>query len=167
MAIPLFILRALPRLRRREMYAIGFVFLLGLVCVVAAIVRFIFLWRFMYGKSLPSHQLPSQQNIIVYTSELEVVVAVVAGCLPALRVLLRRPSRNGTQHSSTMQSAALHSIGHGGGGFPVIKPPPTARKSSSGPLPGKPLTTDERAFHTREKQYNSPTSGNPTLAVGF
>ncbi|KAF8465116.1 hypothetical protein BDZ91DRAFT_242152 [Kalaharituber pfeilii] len=93
LAIPLFVLKTLP-LRRREMYAIAFVFFLVLICVVASIVRFIFLWDFIYGDN--DNQLPSQQNIIVYTSELEVVIAVWAGCLPALRALLRRPSRNGT-----------------------------------------------------------------------
>lgn len=156
MAIPLFVLKTLP-LRRREMYAIAFILFLGLICIVASIVRFIFLWDFIYGDH--NESLPSQQNIIVYTSELEVAIAVWAGCLPALRVLLRRPSRNGTTVSeSGLPSSMFSQNGRG-----------DAALATGSSQANKALDSNENGtspFSPRPDTLNSP-AGNPVLAKGF
>lgn len=156
MAIPLFVLKTLP-LRRREMYAIAFILFLGLICIVASIVRFIFLWDFIYGDHQGS--LPSQQNIIVYTSELEVVIAVWAGCLPALRALLRRPSRNGTSVSETGLPSSMFSNGGTRGAPGVGQGNKSIAEEASAPFSPNIKNTP--------LQSPSATAGNPVLGKGY
>lgn len=162
MAIPLFVLKTLP-LRRREMYAIAFILFLGLICIVASIVRFVFLWDFIYGDH--DESLPSQQNIIVYTSELEVVIAVWAGCLPALRALLRRPTRNGTSVSETgIPSSMFSNNGRAAGG----RPRGSRALEGGGVFPTGSASPAEFEDSERQVEVQSPHQiGNPVLAKGF
>lgn len=148
MAIPFFILKTFP-LRRREWYGIAFVFSLGLICIVASIVRYVFLYRFIAGDG-HIRSLPSQQNVIVITSELEGVIAVWAACLPALRALITR--RQSRVEGSAGRSRS-HSEGAGGTLGSIVLSQAAANSASR-----------------RSKGYDAsiaPNNGNIGLAVGF
>src|SRR5690606_25758781 len=82
------------RLQRRELLGMFLIFGLGMVCIITACVRLHFLLRYINGEE---GDTPSQQNEIVVASELEVCIAIWAGCLPAMRTLVRR--RGGTTRS--------------------------------------------------------------------
>lgn len=80
--IPLSILNTL-HFRRREVIALGFVFVVGAVSIIAAITRLVILVNAM--KSANAGQ-ETQRQIEVW-SIVEVALAIVAFCLPAFRVL--------------------------------------------------------------------------------
>lgn len=77
------------------------IFGLGMICIITACVRLHFLLQFINAEG--EENKPSQQNEIVVASELEVCIAIWAGCLPAMRTLVRRrgsTSRSRSQGSS-------------------------------------------------------------------
>lgn len=84
MLIPFLLLRTL-KLRAREMWGVAFIFLLGFACIITAFVRFYFIYDFIHDDK---QKMPSQTNPIVISSELEVIIAIWAGCLPAMRALI-------------------------------------------------------------------------------
>ncbi|RPB22075.1 hypothetical protein L211DRAFT_348070 [Terfezia boudieri ATCC MYA-4762] len=156
-AIPLFILRTLP-LRRRELYAIAFILFLGLICIAASIVRFVFLWDFIYGYG--DHKFPlSHENFIVYASEIEVVIAIWAGCLPALRALLRH---NRTSVSGSGMPPNCFSNNGPNDGSRSIN---TLGMGNTGAFSPQPIDPGDRENSVTVRP--SSWTGNPIVAKGF
>jgi hypothetical protein len=96
LTIPVFIVRSL-KLRSHELYAVGFIFFLGLG-TITAIAHFGYI-LFICDQSASVGVMP-ENNPIDITSNIELCVAIWAGYLPALRVYLRLGSPHMTQDCS-------------------------------------------------------------------
>jgi len=86
MIIPIFILRSLT-LKRREISALFFVFAIGAVVICCAVLRFTYLLA-------STHGLGTQKTsgmTLALLSNAEMGCALLAACLPAMRVLLQKP----------------------------------------------------------------------------
>jgi hypothetical protein len=91
MVIPLALLRSLM-LGKREYLAIAFVVFLGSVCIVSAAVRFVGYYSIMITKNMMTISVDG----LILWSNVDIAVSLIAVCLPAFRVLLRKGRNNST-----------------------------------------------------------------------
>lgn len=88
MALPLFIIKSM-KLKRREGFALVFVFLVGIASTIASILRWAFIF-FAYRQVQDNAGAVYKIEIIKVWTTAEVSTASIAFCLPVLRNLVRK-----------------------------------------------------------------------------
>ncbi|KAF8462362.1 hypothetical protein BDZ91DRAFT_850601 [Kalaharituber pfeilii] len=90
MVLPLAVLRTL-NLRRRDLFALSFVFLVGIITILAAIIRYIVVHQTYTNPGEANNAEKKINDIMVVMSWclIEAFLAQIAFCLPAFRVFLR------------------------------------------------------------------------------
>lgn len=88
MALPLFIINSM-KLKRREGFALMFVFLVGFASTVASVLRWVFIFR-AYRLVQDNAGAVYKIEIIKVWTTAEVSTASIAFCLPVLRSLVRK-----------------------------------------------------------------------------
>ncbi|TGZ83710.1 hypothetical protein EX30DRAFT_89404 [Ascodesmis nigricans] len=118
--LPALILRSL-QLARGEKYALGFVYIIGVVTLASSVIRFVFHLRFAHDHELSLAGVEEAIDRIYFVSLAEATMSIILVCLPSLRVLLRtiRGSRKTTEQSKSgighnaPSNAGLHVVDEG------------------------------------------------------
>ncbi|KAI5786965.1 hypothetical protein DFH27DRAFT_603537 [Peziza echinospora] len=110
MALPITVLRSL-NLRRRDLFALSFVFIVGVVTILAAVIRYAVVYETFRKPSAPTNVEKKINDIMVVMSWcfIEAYLAQIAFCLPAFRVFLRSKSAD-----SSTRPTGLNTVGSAG-----------------------------------------------------
>jgi len=113
MAFPVYLLQML-QLPRRERYAVLFIIAVGSISPISAVVRFGSLYDSLLSKKMHGKDY---NGIITVLIGVEIPAAMIAACLPSMRVFFRRFRGSSFAGSSTRSSGSGSggTIGSGGG----------------------------------------------------
>jgi hypothetical protein len=76
-------------LKTRDIYALAFVYLIGFMTIIASTVRYSVLYKWIVHPQISPTAITAQEM----WATVETITANIAFCLPALRVVLRKPPK--------------------------------------------------------------------------